>query len=935
MSQASNLWFKDLTLKSVKPLCNMAAPHASGLGWISLSKFLFELTVPNLPIDPATVRNSNYNRLFGERSGLQAQLDLHRHLEKLTSGSDDNEVIQHLETELGLVQAQLLRTPHLAEREDVSRLHQFWNEISQLLDMVLKPEKVDSLVRKLQSGESSGRQEEEVLQESLAGFSQRLDTLYHDFSDLVVISKLSIQYLRFGFRLLASSSSFESLGDPHDQILSASVAFPSVRSASKILERRKNLESLGANAFRGILLGSAGICTQVGAEDDPCEWIPILDDLYRQARGLWHIDRAKERDAVAASSTLYRKSNLDYSAMTDAEVEEQEFLELFPSFEDVLEEKGEQQHKRTQNTPFLVTEAQASMLCDIHFFLMLPRTAVRVAHNIFTDVRRETVHALLSSASPTPASLDQESLNFRLALLTERISSVSSQSSTFVDSRRPNFYLDSNVPEARKVVPILGRLLSQLEALQLEWPDQEVLRHLAELVRKVLTIDCHSPIAKILSAIEQLLLRTEDWEMYANRDNTLRAHRDALTTLIVEWRRLELSSWQALLDSETQHCRRSGSKWWFQLYDATIRGVLGAVAEEDEGQDGKVDAYLRDLVALLADFMSSSALGDFVYRLDLLTSFSVYATTMASTKQAQERAALQKVGVLLSSTHKYFAQFSSKLLERLASDRAVLEKDIKNFIKLASWKDINVIALKQSAQRSHHQLFKIVRRYREVLRKSISDQLLPNFVSNPQQVAPSASPVALVDKIDTTPLNPPPGLTTATVDYLKNLPRTFKKFEALVHTRIRPSLMGLSSDRAEALAVDIISSCHSLASISIPSTPGEKRTKFLKSVQAQKRKAWADLLKELKQAGFALHLKPDVLARNHSTLWIRQQAMLPEGDSSLLERVESYFVKLQSCLPTLRASAASHHDDISSRDLGKGVAAVEYIFNVGVELRDS
>ena len=96
-----------------------------------------------------------------------------------------------------------------------------------------------------------------------------------------------------------------------------------------------------------------------------------------------------------------------------------------------------------------------------------------------------------------------------------------------------------------------------------------------------MSFDLHSPLAKLLSAIEHLLGNIDDWEMYANRENTLKAHQQNLTALIVSWRRLELSCWQTLLDSQALSFAQAISEWWFRLYDACVRGALDAATSED------------------------------------------------------------------------------------------------------------------------------------------------------------------------------------------------------------------------------------------------------------------------------------------------------------------------------------------------------------------
>ena len=45
-----------------------------------------------------------------------------------------------------------------------------------------------------------------------------------------------------------------------------------------------------------------------------------------------------------------------------------------------------------------------------------------------------------------------------------------------------------------------------------------------------------SPVAQVLAALERLLVQTDDWEEYANRDNSLKLQQNKLIALIIEWR---------------------------------------------------------------------------------------------------------------------------------------------------------------------------------------------------------------------------------------------------------------------------------------------------------------------------------------------------------------------------------------------------------------
>jgi midasin len=86
-----------------------------------------------------------------------------------------------------------------------------------------------------------------------------------------------------------------------------------------------------------------------------------------------------------------------------------------------------------------------------------------------------------------------------------------------------------------------------------------------------------------------------------------------------------------------------------------------------------------------------------------------------------KQSAFAITGRILRNLAHFYDSFAPRITTFLSTERARIDKDVKNLIKLASWKDVNVYALRQSAIRSHHQLFKSVRKLREVLQKPASD----------------------------------------------------------------------------------------------------------------------------------------------------------------------------------------------------------------------
>ncbi|KAJ6549492.1 hypothetical protein B0H10DRAFT_1288314 [Mycena sp. CBHHK59/15] len=98
---------------------------------------------------------------------------------------------------------------------------------------------------------------------------------------------------------------------------------------------------------------------------------------------------------------------------------------------------------------------------------------------------------------------------------------------------------------------------------------------------------------------------------------------------------------------------------------------------------------------------------------------------LAGTKTGFTRDTLKRVRLILHATRSYYGLFAFQVSTRLSDQRNALEKQLRGFIKLASWKDINVQVLKASAQRTHHQLHKIIRKFRDVLRQPVSGHLHP------------------------------------------------------------------------------------------------------------------------------------------------------------------------------------------------------------------
>ncbi|RDB14764.1 Midasin [Hypsizygus marmoreus] len=907
-----------------------------GFCWIAVGNLILELFIPDTPVDPAAIQNCTTERLSQEEETLLSQIRLHRKLEELTTGNTRNELLDHLETLLSSVSQRFRSAPPLPIRNDVSRLHMFWSEVSQFQKHVLSPAKTEELLARLESGDENALARERLIQQSIAGFCQRMDTVYVEYSDLNTPIKLAVLHLRMGLRLVAHST-ISKLHDS-DTVLashtaSALVAFPSVRSSAGLYPDSGKAPS-AITPFSRLLLTVSAIAMERSIGVSTRLQTDTLELANGQALRLWLIDRAKESEADLAANSLYRHKNEDHDDIGEAQMEEQEFLSLFPSFENALDPDAQTTSvQKPSHTPLLVPRSEMALFVAIHKSLS-GGTSVSASVTSFQEIRNSALMSLLSSNSLSlPDTLDNESIALQFSLLYDRI--VKLEAAPMAGENAYNFYTDANVLEVKKAALVVSALKDRLEDVINDWPDQMVLQHLRSRCDVVLGLDLHSPVAKILSALEQLLLQTEDWEIYANRENTLKLNQQSLIELIVEWRRLELACWQVLLESQSTTFEQGVSEWWFRLYDATLRGPLDARDREENGSLEGLEQYLDSLIPLLDDFIRTSPLGEFHARMGLLQSFEAYIHHLSSCKSGYEWTTLNRIRRILNSTGGYYALFSQKISSHLSEQRTILEKEIRGFIKLASWKDINVQALKASAQRTHHQLYKIIRKFRDVLRQPILDHLHPQQADVAETKHLHLENVPAASAIFQSSL-PESEARTSSSNHLLNLSRTLTKFDSLITGRIRSFIHAKSAHIVDHLAVDIIVMTKELAAISLPSDlPAEKRGKQRKALLVRKRKAWSDLLKELKHAGFAVNIKPEVLRQNADTRWLREQPIMPSVAEPAMstQKGENYFLQLCGSLPALRSTVSNHHSDLTTRELQRGVTLLESGFSIGIDLR--
>ncbi|KIY74066.1 P-loop containing nucleoside triphosphate hydrolase protein [Cylindrobasidium torrendii FP15055 ss-10] len=895
-------------------------------GFISFARMLLHLSVPNIPIDPAVINRAQNDYLDAHAALLAEQINLHHALDLIRTGDPTSNIVEYLEAQRSALLSRKGATSRVT-RNNVSRLQMFWAEVNQFRSVVSE-EKLGDLLEKLRLGHEMAGAREESVQQSIHTLLQRLATAYREFEDLTSIVCYALTHLQLGLRIVRhifltpSTSSLET----YAQALSA---FPSVQSSSRLVDLLPNASD--NDVAQKMLLSLRAVCFERRAGLCKATHPDSIRRLYDAFIRLWNLDQERAKKAEQESQSLYRNKE-NYEDLTDEEREAMEFRDLFPSYDEDVGEDDQQpaleNSKDARQPTTLISASQMQELLALHVDLFATGNVLSV-EDLVDSFNSHRVQSLATLPLQSLSYHVDENLFLQLRHLNRHLVGAAHHPVTST-----NFYTDSNVDEIAKAVKTVKDLRSRVVQLTEEWPDQMVLHHLISRCDVVLALPMNSPIARVLSALEQLLLQTEDWELFANRSNNLQKERSDLIALIVEWRRLELTCWDTLLESENAKFQNGIQEWWFRLYDALFRG---AVAAYEEGEESGLTTYLGTLLPMLDQFVRSSPVGQFGSRLNLIATFKSFCQTVIPALPAASAAVLivfTRVQELLNSTYASFDLYSQAIATSIRDQRSASEKEVKSFIKLASWKDINVQALKASAQRTHHQLYKIIRKFREVLRAPVAGFFIPQSANQAEGVASEVSLPAVY------PLPTPtfPAAEGSGPSHLENLERTYARLVDLSDSKIRPFLANVLPRNVEELSSEIITGIESLSVSHIPAeVTGEKRTKHLKALLVRKRKAWSDLLKELKRAGFATNLSTETLANHQDKRWIREQPSIAiDGTFDFMpiaKRGDHYFRRLEVTLNDLRTSIPGHHSDLTTRELQRGVMFVESCFGMSVDLR--
>ncbi|KAK8238602.1 hypothetical protein HDK90DRAFT_533293 [Phyllosticta capitalensis] len=866
--------------------------------WIALAIGCLWLYVPDKPFDPA-LRPLVERGLFGsKRESLLASLAALRRFEKAFSGREDNLrtlVVQQEIDQMGSEPS----VPQIA-RPPASELAQLSGEFANLLRIL------DGLVRALEKGDTQ-LVRDPTLEINIGQVVKRLSEGYRAYDDITGPAVAFLQCLRVGVILATSSDGQEGFGDSNMSYLVAHTPFMGLGAGELLSKGFEDQPRQKGTDLRWHALNALAVTASI----EPERTLSIherttVHDLFMSFYTQWKEKLEADQEKAAEETGLYKfKGDKEF----EEEATEEELQAMFPDFEQ------EESPSDTKESPQEITRRLASVHANIFIHKTKATEKIR-------GLMDKAVHAI--SRGQVKNAGGKDGLH---ATLPSIFLALHQQSDKLLQDapapRNYNFYTDANIGEAKKLIELVQRVQKRFCQIRSVWPEHATLSDVLFICDELLAFKYVEPVAKFLTKSEKLHAAIYQWQQVASREYSAATLYNDMTNLLISWRQLELTTWAKLFDIEAERSYEDGKGWFFIAFETIV------VAAESLGEAASVEEHANQLLKTLEVFALSTTAGQYSSRLRLL-------------EQLREHVALREIDVPslkpvrtgLDNFIRYFVRYEQPVREMVSKGRVELEKKVKEVIKLASWKDRNIDALRQSAKNSHNKLFRLVRKFRVLLNQSVQSVLLQDLPEGAKSIT-AAHTQSKAAEVNLAPESL--ALCDQYVPSWASRPSRFKDVQAtvrLMHKMARPR-----GPNGPAYIQEFLENLEtSIAELqkATPSTLTEENTNEVKHLKSQKRKLFNDTLKELREMGFRSHVGGDVLAKQDSlaTVLARLAHLAPTAGSSAAT-AEAYLQRTLNLMQQVRDIAREHNGDLTNAEVARSVANFESMLHTAIKQREA
>ncbi|EXJ70340.1 uncharacterized protein A1O5_06408 [Cladophialophora psammophila CBS 110553] len=862
---------------------------------VSLSLAGLILMVPDEPLDPATypiiAHHLHERRVVELDSRIEGQKQFHQ----CVTGTDTALVIRILQQEL--LEAGSISPPTAVIRPGKVEFFKLQEIFTRIISVVLDHRDVQAVQRaRPGSAEWIEQWSDQQGMSNLRTIIKRLEGAHRAFDDFVkpILWFLKCLYLGLELDIREKTQGSEPSGVRE---LAMSTRLLAV---TPVPVQDWKLFNASSSEIKSHWLELVGVRSALTGKQD---WIPvegfldIVDSFYFE----WKSHLTQDRADAATRSRYYTYRG---DPAQDEEGENREMDEMFPLFEGL--DSASDRHQKEFDAR--ATAIQLSMLHQTIYTERDPQEAIEA-------FILSTLELLLKAGGDGGGGGTDSSFTDLLPAIFLQIEAKMTEFSGDKSSRSFNIYTDSDNEQSQKLLDLVHEIQSRFNTIQEKWPEHAVPAEVLSFCTEVLNLSLGDPVAKLLTKTEKLYEIVSQWQSIASREWSVSTLVERLSSLVINWRRLELLSWSRLLDEEKHKHEEDARAWYFIAYEAVIYNCRNL-----DNTDGGSLSYQRDLVQTLQEFLKSTTLGQYSPRLRLLETLNKTLQCLAGTRQHLRTAAACVQNIIA-----HYRRYEVGVEAALHSGRVELEKALNEQIKLASWKDANVTALRESARRSHHKLFKIVRKYRVLLNQAA-------VFNAPEDLAQNSPADAVADlsqhHYDDALVSAALGRCRLLVEDWHIRPERLTQPLAAIKSMQHVYKSKISGFQAHleiaSFRQDLVEASKQLRTQTPPGLT-EDNAAFVRHLQERKRRLLADTLKAVIHMGIRRNLPSSELEKQSSCASVL--ALVADSAVNQLPPTESaasaIFHQLLDVMPQVRTARTDHSDDLTEGEINRSVGLLE------------
>lgn len=857
------------------------------------------LMVPEKVFDPAIYSSLLVQSHDRRSSELTARIDGQRQFHKQNMGQETSLVIRILETELDSLGSAPTATPIFRPKEsELARLQQLFTRLAQLL------------LQDLNGSDLLDRGSNQQLKMNMRSIVDRLEKAHRAYDDFVKPITWFAKCLLLGLEIDTHKEERLGKADATQEIISHT---PLLSFAPEKLQLWEGIDiAVATTPLKLHWLEYNALSTKLARVERDVRnvemFIGVLDTFYTE----WKSHLSRDQLVAVAQSRYYTYRGDDGNGQ---ELDDRELHQLFPDYHGPLQEI-EDKDKIYDARDMAIRVAQ------------LHQKTYGGSNMDQHDAMRDFIRSALEyfgRSKDNQANVSGVSFIDMLPAILWHTENKTAEFSGNERSGALNIYVDFDVVESRKLFDLVRQIQARFYNIQDRWPEHAVPADVITSCNDILHLNISVPVAKLLAKTEKLFEITTQWQSVASREWSVAPFIDQLTALIISWRRLELLSWSRILDEEQKKHEEGAQAWYFVAYEAVI---YNSVRIQTDGKS--VQTYCEDLVRTLEEFLKTATLGQYSSRLALLK-------TLCHTLRdaAQHENYLLDLSASVSTVIEHYQRYQENIQDSLQSGRAELEKALKEQIQLASWKDTNITALRDSARRSHLKLFRIVKKYRSLLSQPITTfKAETDDYHDEHRESRGIDAIFTHDEEDRicsaiqtcasaiSEWSDRPERLTNPLGSIKSMERvynaTISDFEA--HIEIA------------AFRKDLISNIKELRT-QTPTTATDENSSLVRHLQERKRRLLAETLKALVQMGIRRNLPVSELEKQSTKAVVLISVSVGQRSNQVDELARLKFHELLDVMANARTARKDHSGDLTEGEIGRSLGLLEGLLSVTINQR--